>query len=84
MDIFEIVMKLNGSITPVGDSHVDSVRYENLERLMSIHDNISHEIASIITQRHRHEASVKKAGTTAFNYFYEVRDLANEIIDEED
>lgn len=44
---FEIVKKLIGSVRPVGSSHTDSERLENLKQLCSLANEIIQEIDNV-------------------------------------
>lgn len=44
MDIYEVVIKLVGSITPVGSSGIDNDRYKNLEIMIELVDKLISDI----------------------------------------
>ena len=68
MDLFEIVMKLNGCVQPVGETHSDSARFENLERLCELTERLMVEIRQVSHCAERHEASMAAAGKAAQNF----------------
>ncbi len=47
MDIYEVVMKLAGQVEPVGETHTDDKRYENLQQLTALTEQLLTDICSI-------------------------------------
>lgn len=45
--LFEIVKKLNGEIQPVGDSTIDEKRFENLNRFLTLAEDMILEIERV-------------------------------------
>ncbi len=62
MDIFEVVRKLIGPVDPVGESHTDEVRYDNLKQLTELTEKFLVVIFEIENQyKNNHQASMKRA-----------------------
>ncbi len=62
MDIFEVVKKLIGPVDPVGASHIDEFRYDNLKNLTELTEKLLIVICEIDHQyKNNHQASMKKA-----------------------
>lgn len=68
--IIELNRKLIGNIKPVGESHIDSVNWENLKTQAILIDSLLTDFVEIAGMKDRHEYSIKKAG-----------EYANEILD---
>ena len=64
-NIKEIVQKLVGSISPAGESHLDTKRLENLKVMCSLVEDLVYEINFVARDEDRHEASMKAMGTYA-------------------
>lgn len=63
MEIYDVVMKLIGPVSPIGESDEDNRRYENLKNLTQLMDSIHTEIDDISTlYRNDHRYSMKRAG----------------------
>ena len=65
MDIKEIVQKLVGSITPAGESHLDTQRLENLKVMCSLVEDLVYKINFVTRDKDRYEASMKEMGVYA-------------------
>lgn len=68
MEIHNVVRKLIGPVDPVGESHTDWGRFENLKEMTEVADCLLHDIVQVALQARRHEASVSKAGKFAEKY----------------
>ena len=63
MNYTEILMKLIGPISPVGETHTDNDRYENLKELLEVAENILDKITSVSRyNKDRMEYSRARAG----------------------
>lgn len=62
IDLYEVVKKLTGPITPVGCSRTDEIRLENLKNLTNLIDSLLNDIHSVESCKHSYEGSVKAAG----------------------
>jgi hypothetical protein len=68
MDIFDVVMRLNGPIEPVGDSWIDRTRLENLQALCALTGLLFDSIASVAEATDGHMASIKAAKDCAAKF----------------
>lgn len=64
----QIVMKLIGPITPVGETHTDNERFENLKDLCELVSELNLKIKEVAEERTRQEYSIKRAGEYANNF----------------
>ena len=72
--IIEVVESLVGPIHPVGETHTDGTRYENLRVMTHVIDRLLFEIDSVARQnKDRHEDSMCKAGKFAAKFINEVK-----------
>jgi hypothetical protein len=66
MTHLEIVQKLIGPVTPVGETNEDQRRFENLKQMCELAGNLLNEIGKVGESANgRHEASVKKVAAYA-------------------
>ena len=66
MDVKEIVMKLVGPIDPVGESHTDTKRLENLKELNDVILSLMAEVEGVLNSNESvHEYSRKEAANKA-------------------
>lgn len=72
MEMIDVVRKLVGEIQPVGESHIDSKRYNNLNEMIELVDYLIADIHSVSNNRKRQEASMKKAGKVAHEFLCEL------------
>lgn len=72
MDVIDIVMKLNGPVTAVGESHTDKQRKDNLVELCDLADKILYEINQAAGAADRAESSMKDIGEYARNFLKDV------------
>ncbi len=68
MELKEIVLKLTGPVEPVGETHTDNARYENLKKLIEVAKEIHMVIDGIAENENRQEFSMKRAGKEASDY----------------
>ena len=68
MNNYEIVMKLIGPVRPVGETHTDNKRAENLANLIDLIDKLLNDIHDIERYKRDHRASIKNAGEKCANY----------------
>lgn len=69
MELKEIIKKLVGDITPIGETNQDDIRFENLKVLCNLVDDLVCEIDEVSFKfRHRNEFSMKRAGEYAGNF----------------
>ena len=60
-DILTIVNKLVGSIEPVGSSHIDKERYENLVIMSNLIEDLCYQMLQLASKEKQGYASVDKA-----------------------
>ncbi len=66
MDIYEVVKKLVGEISPIGETQTDSNRFENLKIMTELTDKLLTDIDKVAyVYKDSHEYSVKRAGEFA-------------------
>lgn len=70
--VSEVVMKLVGPIEPIGASHVDEIRLNNLKHLTAVIDVLLREVSSVAGCRESRRASCRIAGLTAKRYLNEI------------
>ena len=70
----EIVKKLIGEIRPVGESHIDTTRFENLERMVRLVDSLLFDINAIVPSKDHPAYSMSKAGKYAQIFIKDVTD----------
>lgn len=61
MELYDVVKKLIGPIEPVGDSHIDAERLENLKVACDLVDKLVQDINAVAFSVGDHMASVKAA-----------------------
>lgn len=60
MEIVDVVTKLIGKIDPVGETHTDNARYDNIKVMTALIDSLMYEIHEI-ARYERHEYSINRA-----------------------
>jgi len=78
MEIIDIVRKLIGPIEPVGASHIDPGRLENLEAMAALVDDLIMDIHHVSKDKNRCEDSVMQCGKYADRY---LASLQGELIE---
>ena len=69
MTLFEIVLKLSGPIEPVGETHTDDARFNNLQVLLVLMRELHLEVDRIATEnKNRQEFSMARAGKVCDEY----------------
>lgn len=72
MELRDIVRKLNGKIKPIGETHIDTERFENLKKQCDLVFELLDEIIEVSKEKDRPEHSMKIAGQYAHDFIYEV------------
>ena len=67
--IQELVQRLVGPIMPVGESHTDGPRLQNLYVMIDLVDKLLTDIDRVASCKHRIEYSMRKAGETASAFY---------------
>lgn len=79
INIYEVVKKLTGSIEPVGETHTDNKRYENLLKSISLADSLINDIEEVaIDNEDRQAFSMKKAGEKARIFLNDINERTND------
>ena len=66
MELREIVLRLTGPVTPVGETNTDNTRFDNLKTLCSLTNELISVIDSVAyDNRNAYEFSVKRAAEYA-------------------
>lgn len=73
-DIYEVVCKLIGEIEPVGESHIDQKRFNNIRTMCDIIHKLTYDVSFVAVKRNAQEHSVSKAGTQAYNFLMNLKD----------
>ena len=68
MEHIDVVRKLVGRINPVGETHTDDERFENLKTMTILVDLLLSDLDIVASEKHRHEFSRKRAGEFASNF----------------
>lgn len=74
MEIVDVVRKLIGPIEPVGETHTDNERLENIKVMTALVDELLQDISDVAKHEYSTEHSRKKSGRHAgsfFRYIYE-------------
>lgn len=68
MTYYEMVKKLVGEISPVGETYEDARRLLNLENMIALVDHLISDIDKVAMNKGKPEYSLNKAGTVASEY----------------
>jgi hypothetical protein len=64
IDVFEVVYKLIGPVDPVGETHTDDKRFENLKEFCKVTEQMLQVIHNVsYDYRNNHQFSMKRAST---------------------
>lgn len=63
--ILEVLDELIGPVEPVGESHIDGKRLENLTKMINVADSLINDIARVAIYQDNHLHSIKEAGRKA-------------------
>ena len=69
MEVYDVVGKLIGPIRPLGESHTDEERFENLKAMTELVDLLLNDICAVGQYKNQHQASLKKAGKFADEFY---------------
>ena len=72
----DVVRKLIGPTMPVGESHTDGKRFENLQEMTELIDKLLFDIATVANCKDRQEASMSRAGKYAHAFLVDVGESA--------
>ena len=69
-DIYKVVIALIGEVKPIGETHIDDVRYENLAKLTALTDALLDDIDEIATEnKDKVEYSMRKASKFCSDFY---------------
>ena len=69
MELFDIVLKLTGPIDPVGETHTDDARFENLKQVLELMKELHKKVDAIADANcDRGEYSMRRAGLECHEY----------------
>lgn len=74
MNYLEIVNKLIGPVSPAGESHLDSERFENLKAMIELTEGLLNQIHRVSMCKMNHQHSMKKAGEEAQKFIDQLKD----------
>ena len=66
--VYLVVQKLIGNICPIGATHTDNNRFDNLKELCKLVDKLVYDIDHITTYKDSQMYSIKRAGEYADNF----------------
>ena len=72
IDVYEVVTKLIGPIKPVGETHVDDRRYENLKAMADLVDSLLGDLCRVTPEAKMDEYSRQRAGKYAKEFLINV------------
>jgi len=72
MEIKDIVYKLIGPINPVGETHTDDKRFENLKVMTQLVDDLLTDINNVACMDDSHEFSVKRAAKFCSDFYDQI------------
>ena len=69
-DIYNVVIALIGETNPVGETHIDNLRYENLAKLTALTEMLLGDIATIAEDyKNNHQYSMKRASKFCSDFY---------------
>lgn len=68
IDTYEVVKKLIGEIEPVGETHADNARFQNLQEMTDLVDRLVSDIDEVAQQSRHHAFSIKRSGEHAYRF----------------
>ena len=91
LELFELIEKLLGKIEPVGATHIDTERFENLKNYEHLIIQLVFKYAGLIENKDRHEHSMKIVGERALKFInglnsalgYYIEERVKELEDED-
>ena len=80
--ICELLEKLVGPTTPIGETNFDNEAYANLEKLIVVSDWCIERLIKAANFRHRHEWSMQSLGNNAYGELNYIEAQIEEVEDE--
>jgi hypothetical protein len=78
MDLYEIIKKLTGPISSVGETNADHDRFKGLVATIELVDRLVFDISDAALSKNYPEASRAKIGKRAQEFIADLRDSLNE------
>lgn len=75
METIDVIRKLIGPITPVADSAIDEVRFENLKEYCRLSEQMVLDIAVISRENESQFASVRQMGVFAERFISDIKNV---------
>ncbi len=72
--IQEVTNKLIGPVRPVGETHEDNIRFENLKALCEVIDRLMGDVSDVRAYSHSSEFSKVRAAEYAANFIREIKE----------
>ena len=72
MELIDITRKLTGRINPIGETHTDNIRYENLNTTIELVEYLLIAINIVASNKDRPEYSMNRAGKCAAKFLSNV------------
>lgn len=72
MTNYDVIKKLIGPIEPVGATHIDDKRCENIKEYVELYFQMTKELSCIARNKDRQEFSMKEIGKIAHDALLEV------------
>lgn len=72
MEIIDVVRKLVGPVQPIGETNQDELRFQNLEVMTDLIDELINDVSGVAVHSNRPEASMRRAGQHAAEYIESV------------
>ena len=70
MDYYEVVKKLIGEVDPVGETHIDNERFENLKKMTDLVDKLLKDIDDVaFLNKDSHQFSKKRSADFASKFY---------------
>lgn len=58
----DIVFKMVGNISPIGETNTDNERFENLKEMCDLVENLLSTLQMMRSEKNRYEYSIKRSG----------------------
>lgn len=81
--IEDIVKKLLGEISPVGETNTDQIRLVNLSQTINLAYELIDQIIEVSKESNRHEHSIKTAGLKAKDFIKNLKDTLSDVFPDE-
>jgi len=82
--VTDVVNQMIGSIKPFGDESIDEERLANLRNQGELIHDLVTDMVGNLTYQGRHEMSIKQNVYDTENYLRGLRDVLDEVLDEEE